>query len=223
MAVQWLGLLCFRYSWVQSLVRKLRSQKAHSQRKNFFYISGVKKVPSYARMCFFSLDLHLVVQLLFGFILILSFSCKHQCPLWLVYTEREFVKWYWRAHRISQRISQTWRPRSQEYYTDYAPGSSSGDPGVATTEHRSLCTYHQVSPCGGTCCSCKPGISLPRSTHPRHAEFHMVHASVPLLSSENVGMEAAEWRSPGHMPGLQVQSSLGMHIPDFLERYGLRR
>ena len=55
MAVQWLGLLCFRYSWVQSLVRKLRSQKAHSQRKNFFYISGVKKVPSYARMCFFSL------------------------------------------------------------------------------------------------------------------------------------------------------------------------
>ena len=132
------------------LGQETKISEGSQPKKIFFYISGVKKVPLYAKTCFFSLDLHLVVQLLFGFILILSFNCKHQCPLWLVYIEREFVKWYWRAHRISQRISQTWRPCSQEYYTDYTPGSSSRDPGVATTAHRSLCTYHQVSPCGGT-------------------------------------------------------------------------
>ena len=32
------------------------------------------------------------------------------------------------------------------------------------------------------CCRCKLCISLPRSTHPHHAEFHMVPPSVPLLS-----------------------------------------
>ena len=101
-------------------------------------------------MCFFSLDLHLLLQLLFGFILIWSFSCKHQCPLWLVYTESEFVKRYWRAHRISWRIRVRLGGQcSQEHYTDYTPGSSSGDPGMAATEPRSFCTYHQVSLCGG--------------------------------------------------------------------------
>ena len=112
-------------------------------------------------MCFFSLDFNLVVQLLFGFILVWSSQLQTIVPtLASLYRKRAFKRILRSSQNFWEDQGQTWRPCSQEHYTNYTTGGSSRDLGVATREHRSLCSYHQVSPYVGT-----PSLLLLQAGH----------------------------------------------------------